>query len=98
MRPRDRHYDGGVITDAAVTAIDEAVRAEMERGRQPGLTLGLTDQDRTLAVRTYGFADLAARQPVTTETLFEIGSIGKSLAAVAILQLVDEGGIDLEAP
>jgi CubicO group peptidase (beta-lactamase class C family) len=87
-----------VIHDAVVTAIDAAVETEMERSRQPGLTLGLTDQDKTLVIRTYGFADLASEQPVTPETLFEIGSIGKTFTAVAILQLVDEGRIDLEAP
>ncbi len=49
-------------------------------------------------MRTYGFADLASRRPVTPEVLFEIGSIGKSFTAIAILQLVDEGRIDLDAP
>lgn len=93
-----RDYDGCVIDDAAVAAIDAAVRSEMERGRQPGLTLGVTDGDTTLALHTYGFADLASRRPVTPDTLFEVGSIGKSFTAVAILQLVDEGRIDLGAP
>ena len=79
-------------------AIDDAVRTEMERARQPGLTLGLTDRDGTLLVRTYGFASLEARQPVTPDTLFEIGSIGKTFTAVAILQLVDQRRIDLHAP
>jgi D-alanyl-D-alanine carboxypeptidase len=96
---RQRHdYDGCVIDEAAVAAIDDAVRTEMERARQPGLTLGLTDRDSTLLIRTYGFANLASRQPVTPETLFEIGSIGKTFTAVATLQLVDEGRIDLHAP
>jgi D-alanyl-D-alanine carboxypeptidase len=95
---RQRHdYDGCVIDEAAVAAIDDAVRTEMERARQPGLTLGLTDQDSTLLIRTYGLANLASRQPVTPETLFEIGSIGKTFTAVATLQLVDEGRIDLHA-
>jgi CubicO group peptidase (beta-lactamase class C family) len=87
-----------VIDEAAVAAIDDAVWTEIERARQPGLTLGLTDRDRTLLIRTYGFANLASRQPVTPETLFEIGSIGKTFTAVATLQLVDEGRIDLHAP
>jgi CubicO group peptidase (beta-lactamase class C family) len=87
-----------VVNDALAVTIDSAVQAEMERGGQPGLTLGLTDRDGTLAIRTYGFADLAAHRPVTPETLFEIGSIGKSFTAVAILQLVDEGRIAPEAP
>jgi D-alanyl-D-alanine carboxypeptidase len=83
-----------VIADA----VDAAVEAELARSRQPGLTLGLTDRDRTLVVRNYGFAELESRRPVTSETLFEIGSIGKSFTAVAVLQLVDEGRIDLNAP
>jgi hypothetical protein len=41
-----------VIHDAGVAAIDDAVRTEMERGRQPGLTLGLTDRDGTPYYRT----------------------------------------------
>ena len=90
-------YDALVIDDAVVAAIDATVRSEMERSRQPGVSLGLTDCDRTLAIRTYGFADLASRHPVTPEVLFEIGSIGKSFTAIAILQLVDEGRIDLDA-
>ena len=87
-----------MFADAVAAAIDEAVATELERGRQPGLTLGVTDRDDTLAVRTYGVADLASQEPVTPETLFEIGSIGKSFTAILILQLVDEGKIDLQAP
>ena len=87
-----------MIDDATVVAIDDAVRTEMVRARQPGLTLGLTDRDGTLLIRTYGFANLASRQPVTPDTLFEIGSIGKTFTAVAILQLVDERQIDLHSP
>lgn len=89
---------GCVINDAAVAAIDAAVVTEMERARLPGLTLGLTDRDGTLLVRTYGFADLGSQQPVTPDTLFEIGSIGKTFTAVATLQLFDEGRIDLHSP
>ncbi len=70
----------------------------MERGQIPGLTLGVTDRDGTILVRTYGFAELQSRLPVTPDTLFEIGSIGKTFTAVAILQLVDEGLLDLHAP
>lgn len=83
---------------AIVASIDAAVESEMERCRQPGLTLGVTDRDATLTVRTYGLADLAAQRPVTPDTLFEIGSIGKSFTAVAILQLADEGRIELDVP
>jgi D-alanyl-D-alanine carboxypeptidase len=86
------------MRDAAVAAIDDAAQAAMERGRIPGLTLGLTDRDGSILIRTYGFAQLESRLPVTPDTLFEIGSIGKTFTAVAILQLVDQGLLDLHAP
>ena len=87
-----------VISNTAIAAIDAAVDAEMERARLPGLTLGVTNSHGTLLIRTYGFADLGARLPVTPDTLFEIGSIGKTFTAVAILQLFDEGRIHLHSP
>ena len=87
------------MIDATVLAgIDATVRAEMERTDQPGVALGVTDSDGTLAVRTYGLAEVASGRPVGLDTLFETGSIGKSFTAIAILQLVDEGRLDLDAP
>ena len=79
------------LDPAVLAVVDDAVVTEMERSRQPGLTLGITDRDRALAVRTYGFAELASCRPVTPETPFEIGSIGKTFTAIAVLQLRDEG-------
>jgi D-alanyl-D-alanine carboxypeptidase len=87
-----------VVHEPIVAAIDAAARRELERAQQPGLTLGLTDPNGTLLVRTYGLADLASLQPVTPDMLFEIGSIGKTFTAVAMLQLADEGQLELEAP
>ncbi len=77
---------------------DADIHAELERTQQPGLTLGVTDRDATLSVGTYGFAELASRTAVTPETLFEIGSIGKTFTAILVLQLADEGAIDVDAP
>jgi CubicO group peptidase (beta-lactamase class C family) len=48
-------------------------------------------------VRTYGLADPAAGRPVDDDTLFEIGSISKSLTAICILRLWEGGRLDLRA-
>ena len=61
------------------------------RTGQPGLALALTDRDTVLLTRTYGAADVATGAPVAPETLFEIGSIGKSFTAVLVLQLAEAG-------
>jgi CubicO group peptidase (beta-lactamase class C family) len=64
----------------------------------PGLAVVVTDRKRLLKILTYGFADLTTQAPITPDTLFEIGSLGKSFTGNALLQLHDEGKLDLNAP
>ena len=82
----------------AVALIDHFVADSMREQATPGLALAITDRDRLLAVRNYGYDNLDARTPVTDDTLFEFGSIGKSFTAICFLQLAAEGKIDLQAP
>jgi CubicO group peptidase (beta-lactamase class C family) len=64
----------------------------------PGMTLALADRGGAVRVSTYGFADTKAGARVRPETMFEIGSVSKSFAAVALLQMLDEGRVDLQRP
>jgi D-alanyl-D-alanine carboxypeptidase len=64
----------------------------------PGLSLAVTDRDGLVASAAFGYADLSARRPVAPDTAFEHGSIGKTFTAVLLLQLHDEGRLDLQAP
>jgi len=64
----------------------------------PGMTVALADRTGLLRASQYGFADLKAGIKVQPDTLFEIGSISKSFVAIAILQLADEGKLDLNKP
>jgi CubicO group peptidase (beta-lactamase class C family) len=61
-------------------------------------SVALVDGDRTVWARGFGWANRASRVPVTTGTLFNIGSASKSMAAAAVMQLVQEGRVDLDAP
>ena len=70
----------------------------MQRTRVPGLTIVVTNLSETLATRCYGFANLESKMPVTNQTRFEIGSISKSFTSILILQLVEQGLLDLHAP
>ena len=82
----------------AVAHIDHYIVASMREQATPGLALAITDRERVLAVRSYGYANLDARAPVTDDTLFQFGSIGKSFTAICFLQLAEEGKVDLHAP
>ena len=64
----------------------------------PGMSIAVTDRDKTLGMYTRGFSDLSAKTPVTSDSLFEIASIGKSFTAIITLQLYDEGKLDLYTP
>jgi CubicO group peptidase (beta-lactamase class C family) len=79
-------------------AIDAVVREAMAEGPIAGLTVGVARGGRTLHLAGYGFGDLENRVPTTAETVYHVGSITKQFTAAAILQLVEEGRVDLDAP
>jgi CubicO group peptidase (beta-lactamase class C family) len=88
-----------LVSDAAAWAgFDEWVERRLKHDGSPGLTLVVTDRERTVRLATYGFADLAASAPVTPETRFEVGSIGKSFTALVLLRLRERGLVAFEAP
>ena len=86
------------MLDAAIAVIDAHVESLRADGSIPGLVLAVTDRDRILVDRRYGFAEVASGRKVEPETLFEIGSIGKTFAAIIVMQLVDEGRVRLDDP
>ncbi len=86
------------IPKQASTLLAQFVDQRMQAPNTPGVCVALTDRERLLGLSTHGFANVAARAPVTSEHLFEIGSISKSFTAIAILQLCEAGQVDLHAP
>jgi CubicO group peptidase (beta-lactamase class C family) len=78
--------------------IDRLVKLRMDQAKLPGWAIAVTDREKLLWVSTYGFADVKARVPITAQSLFEIGSFGKSFTCLALLQLREEGILDLHAP
>jgi CubicO group peptidase (beta-lactamase class C family) len=83
---------------AAYQRLDEFVVRHLSEVGAPGLTLSLVDRNGPLRSSQYGFADVKAGIKVAPQTLFEIGSISKSFVAIAVLQLAEEGKIDLQKP
>jgi D-alanyl-D-alanine carboxypeptidase len=82
----------------ALRTLDRFIAGYCTAMNAPGLTLGLANAAGTVRVSSYGYVDLAAKTPVTTSQLFEIGSITKSFVALVVLQLHEEGKLDLQAP
>ena len=78
--------------------LDEFITRHMHETGAPGMTLALANRDGLIRVSTYGYADIKAGSRVVPETMFEIGSISKSFVGLALMQLRDEGKLDLNKP
>lgn len=77
--------------------IDAYISSRMQTSNIPGLALGVVYGDQIVYLKGYGVADPGGRT-VTPQTPFIIGSSSKSFTALAIMQLVEAGEIDLDAP
>lgn len=64
----------------------------------PGLSIALVDAERVIWAAGFGYADREQRRPATAETVYQIGSITKVLTAVAVMQAVQQGRLDLDRP
>ena len=80
-----------------LAAIDRYVEAQRRATRLPGLALGIVHGDRIVHLRGFGHANPSG-QPVTPQTPFILASTTKSFTALAVMQLVEAGKIDLDAP
>lgn len=85
------------MTSTAET-IGTAVEALMSAEAVPGAAVAVVADGEVIFERGYGLADLSSGRPVTPDTVFGIGSLGKSLTAVAIMQLVADGRLALDTP
>lgn len=78
--------------------LEEFVRERMQRTRLPGVSLALVKEGEVVFARGFGFRDLERRLPATPTTAYGIGSITKSFTALGILQLQEEGKVQLSDP
>lgn len=77
--------------------LQKALDRICDERRIPGAVVGVVSDGET-AVATHGIGNLNTGIPVVRETLFQAGSIGKSYTATAVMQLVDDGSLSLDAP
>jgi len=64
----------------------------------PGLSAVILEDQKVVWVKGFGFADLENRIPATPDTLYSIASLTKTFAATLIVQLVEQGKLDLDEP
>jgi len=85
-----------VFAQQAPDAVDEYIRAEMEKQHIPGLSLLVSRDGNPIRAQGYGLANVELQVPVKPETVFQSGSVGKQFTATAVMMLVEENKIGLE--
>ena len=83
--------------DFDTVSLDAFIHETMAASNVPGLSIAVFDNTGIIYEKAYGIAD-TDQTPVTPQTPFQLGSVSKSFAALMILQLADEGKVDLDAP
>ena len=90
---------GAALTKSDVDAwLDGYMPYAMEAGDIPGAVVVVVKDGQVLTERGFGYADVAKRIPVDPKTtLFRTGSVSKLTTWTAVMQLVEQGKLDLDA-
>jgi CubicO group peptidase (beta-lactamase class C family) len=77
--------------------LDALIPAQLQNRDIAGAVVSVVKDGRVLLAKGYGYADFAAKKPVVADsTLFRPGSISKVFTATAVIQLVEQGKLDLD--
>ena len=84
--------------DEALTAFSRQLRADVAADDVGGIVAGVMVDGDLVWAQAFGWADRAARTPMSTASISRTGSISKSVTAVLMMRLLDEGVIGLDEP
>lgn len=87
-----------ISADELTAFVDSIIPAEMASAHIPGAAFVFVQDGRVVVTRSYGMADIEHHRPVDASTIWRIGSISKVFTATAVMQLVDGGQVELDAP
>ena len=86
------------FTKKHATLVDDFIKRQMAFFEIPGASLAIIKDGKIIYSQMYGVSDLQSGMPITEKTLFEAGSITKSVFAFAVMRLVERGILELDQP
>jgi serine beta-lactamase-like protein LACTB len=86
------------LSSTKIASIDSAISVFMTHNKVPGVSVSVGTLNEILWEKGYGMADLENRVPARPNTVYRLASASKSITAIAVMQLVEKGKIDLNAP
>jgi CubicO group peptidase (beta-lactamase class C family) len=88
-----RRFDGKVV---AAARIDDEAQRMMAAAKVQGLAMAVIDEGKVVFVRSWGHRNVEKKLPLLTDTIMYGASLTKFAFAYMVMQLVDEGTIDLD--
>ena len=88
----------GLGKTAHADGIDDYLKAQMAARHIPALSVAVVQDGRVVKTAAYGVSDINAKTSATPNTRFILGSCTKPFTAVAVLQLMEAGKVNLDAP
>ena len=85
-----------IIGQTAFQKLTNALEQSFNNSTIPGVAVTIVNKDQVLYQNAFGYADVAAKKSYTSQTIHNIGSISKTFIGVALMQLVEEGKLDLD--
>ena len=82
--------------DTVDAKVEDFVHAEMQSQHIPGLSLLVNKDGKIALAKGFGLANVEHQVPVTPETVFQSGSVGKQFTATAVMLLVEDGKLGLD--
>ena len=79
-------------------ALTALIEHEMRDKQIPGLSIALVDGDKTVWARGFGSVDAPVGTAATANTVHRVGSVSKLFTDIGVMQLVEQGKLDLDAP
>lgn len=78
------------------TKIEKFIKENINGGNIPGLSVTVVEGNNTVYQKGFGYSDIEGKKPVTSQSLFEIGSNSKAFTALGILNLEKNGQIKIQ--
>ena len=83
-------------SQTATEKLNQQLTEKFQSTNIPGMAVAIVNKDQILYKNQFGYADISVKKPYTQNTSHNIGSTSKTFIGVAIMQLVEQGKVDLD--